>query len=450
MSYRGIVSVQVGQAGNQIGSAFWDTISVEHGIDDVGNFAGDSPYQQLNRVNVYFNESANGKYMPRTVMVDLEPGVLDTVRASRRGGMFRPDNYVQGQSSAGNNWAKGHYTEGAELVEAAMDVVRREAESCDIVQGFQLTHSLGGGTGSGMGTLIVSKIREEFPDRILSTYSVFPSPKVSDTVIEPYNCTLSVHQLVENSDACFVIDNEALHNICSRNFSTPSPSYANLNSLVSNVMAGVTSSLRFSGQLNADLRKLAVNLTPFPRLHFFSVGYAPIVEDHADTHIYHSMSLAELTAQCFQSNLMADVNPRHGKYLTAAVYFRGKISSQNVDDEISKLQSKNSAGFVDWIPHNVLTSVCDVPPPGLKTSAAFIGNNTAIQHIFQRIGDQFSAMYKRKAFVHWYTGEGMDEMEFTEACANMLDLSSEYQQYGECGTEELLDDVYGDGAAAEE
>lgn len=85
----------------------------------------------------------------------------------------------KGQSGAGNNWAKGHYTEGAELVDSVLDVVRKEAESCECLQGFQLTHSLGGGTGSGMGTLLISKIREEYPDRIMNTFSVVPSPKVS-------------------------------------------------------------------------------------------------------------------------------------------------------------------------------------------------------------------------------------------------------------------------------
>ena len=74
---------------------------------------------------------------------------------------------------------QGHYTEGAELVDSVLDVVRKEAESCDCLQGFQLTHSLGGGTGSGMGTLLISKIREEYPDRIMNTFSVVPSPKVS-------------------------------------------------------------------------------------------------------------------------------------------------------------------------------------------------------------------------------------------------------------------------------
>ena len=101
-------------------------------------------------------------------------------------------------------------------MDSVQDVVRKEAESCDCLQGFQLTHSLGGGTGSGMGTLLISKIREEYPDRMMNTFSVMPSPKVSDTVVEPYNATLSVHQLVENTDETFCIDNEALYDICFR------------------------------------------------------------------------------------------------------------------------------------------------------------------------------------------------------------------------------------------
>jgi len=120
-----------------------------------------------------------GQYVPRAILVDLEPGTMDAVRSSPYGQLFRPDNFVFGQSGAGNNWAKGHYTEGAELVDSVLDVVRKEAENCDCLQGFQLTHSLGGGTGSGMGTLLISKIREEYPDRMMLTFSVVPSPKVN-------------------------------------------------------------------------------------------------------------------------------------------------------------------------------------------------------------------------------------------------------------------------------
>ena len=128
----------------------------------------------MERINVYFNEATGGRYVPRAVLMDLEPGTMDSVRAGPYGQIFRPDNFVFGQTGAGNNWAKGHYTEGAELIDSVLDVCRKEAESCDCLQGFQIGHSLGGGTGSGMGTLLISKLREEYPDRIMMTFSIIP------------------------------------------------------------------------------------------------------------------------------------------------------------------------------------------------------------------------------------------------------------------------------------
>ena len=112
---REIVHLQAGQCGNQIGSKFWEIISDEHGVDPTGAYQGDSDLQ-LERINVYFNEASGGKYVPRAVLVDLEPGTMDSVRNGPYGQIFRPDNFVFGQSGAGNNWAKGHYTEGNRLV----------------------------------------------------------------------------------------------------------------------------------------------------------------------------------------------------------------------------------------------------------------------------------------------------------------------------------------------
>ena len=260
--------------------------------------------------------------------------------------------------------------------------------------------------------------------------------QVSDTVVEPYNATLSIHQLVENSDETYCIDNEALYDICFRTLKLNNPTYGDLNHLVSAVMSGVTTCLRFPGQLNSDLRKLAVNMVPFPRLHFFMVGFAPLTARGSAA--YRASTVAELTQQMFDSkNMMAASDPRHGRYLTVAAMFRGKVSMKEVDEQMMNVQNKNSAYFVEWIPNNVKTAVCDVAPRGFKMSATFVGNSTAIQELFKRISSQFSAMFKRKAFLHWYIGEGMDEMEFTEAESNMNDLVSEYQQYQEATAEDV-------------
>ncbi|KAM6908063.1 LOW QUALITY PROTEIN: tubulin, beta 6 class V [Lycodopsis pacificus] len=271
-----------------------------------------------------------------------------------------------------------------------------------------------------MGTPLISKTREEYPDRITNTFSVMPSPKVSDTVVEP----LSVHQLVENTGETY---NEALYDICFHKLTTPA--YGDLNHLVSATMSGVTTSLRFP-ELNADLRKLAVNMVPFPRLHFFMPGFAPLTARGSQQ--YRALTVPELTRQMFDARkMMAACDPRHGRYLTVATIFRGPMSMKEVDEQMLNVQNKNSSYFVEWIPNNVKVAVCDIAPRGLKMAATFIGNSTAIQELFKRISEQFSAMFRRKAFLHWFTGEGMDEMEFTEAESNMNDLVSEYQQYQE-------------------
>ncbi|XP_040588789.1 tubulin beta-1 chain isoform X2 [Mesocricetus auratus] len=369
---REIVHIQIGQCGNQIGTKFWEVIGEEHGIDCAGIDSGASVLQ-LERINVYYNEAYGKKYVPRAVLVDLEPGTMDSIRSSRLGALFQPDSFVHGNSGAGNNWAKGHYTEGAELIENVMDAV-------------------------------------------------------SDTVVEPYNAVLSIHQLMENADACFCIDNEALYDICFRTLRLTTPTYGDLNHLVSLTMSGITTSLRFPGQLNADLRKLAVNMVPFPRLHFFMPGFAPLTAQGSQQ--YRALSVAELTQQMFDArNIMAACDPRRGRYLTVACIFRGKMSTREVDQQLLSVQTRSSSCFVEWIPNNVKVAVCDIPPRGLNMAATFLGNSTAIQELFTRVSEQFSAMFRRRAFVHWYTGEGMDISEFGEAESDIHDLVSEYQLY---------------------
>ena len=425
-----IVTIHVGQCGNRIGAKFWEVISDEHGIDPTGTYHGYSD-QQLENISVFYREATGGKYVPRAVLVDLEPGTMDSVRSGPFGQIFKPDNFVFGQSGSGNNWAKGHYTEGAELIDSVLDVVRKEAEICDSLQGFMIFHSIGGGTGSGMGTLLLSKLREEYPDRMIVTCSVIPSPKVSDTVVEPYNATLSIHQLIENADLVFCIDNEALYDICFRTLKLTTPTYGDLNHLVSATMSGITTPLRFpstNSSFGTTLKEMAVNLVPSPRLKFIMPGFAPLTSRGSQQ--YRALTVPELTQQMFDAkNMMTGVDPRNGRYLAVHAMFRGRMSMKEVDEQMLNVQNKNSAYFTQCIPNHVKTSVYDIPPRGLKMSATFAGNNTAIQEVFKRISEQFTAMFRRKAFLHWYTGEGMDEIEFTEAESNMNDLISEYQMY---------------------
>merc|ERR1712223_1597975 len=246
------------------------------------------------------------------------------------------------------------------------------------------------------------------------------------TVVEPYNAVLSSHQLLENADEVFIIDNEALYNINHNILKNKQPTYTELNSLIAMSMCGITSSLRFPGKLNGDLRKLGVNLVPFPRLHFFLIAQAPLASK--ENKGYQLVNVQELVNQVYSPrNFFSNVKPDDGKYMTASLIFRGPMTTQEVDDICEKRNTNNSDDFVEWIPNNQKTSIVSRAPIDYESSCTFVANTTALKGIFQRLATQSGAMYKRKAFLHWYKGEGMDEMEFQEADKNVRDLITEYQ-----------------------
>jgi tubulin beta len=235
------------------------------------------------------------------------------------------------------------------------------------------------------------------------------------------------------------------------------PKYKELNWVISLVMAGITSSLRFPGKLNGDLRKMAVNLVPFPRLHFFLIAQSPLFAPGEGAKV--KLTVQEITDQMWSSrNFMANVVPSDGKYLSASLAYRGEnIPSQEVDNIVKNVLEKMAEDFVNWIPNNIKSSIINVPPEDTLMSGSFVANTTAIKGVFQRISSAFARMYKRKAFLHWYKGEGMDEMEFEESDKNVRDLVTEYQDKQDVvvdmenaeATEENQDDAPADEEPAE-
>ncbi len=172
-----------------------------------------------------------------------------------------------------------------------------------------MIHSLGGGTGSGLGSLLISKLRDEYPRRIMNTHSVVPSYKVSDTVGEPYNALLALKHVNSYSDATFCFDNQALYEIGLR--SRELMTFEDLNDSVSQTMSGVTTCLRFPGRLNANHRMLDT-LVPVPALHFLVPGLAPLTS--GDNEEDKPTSVAELTQQMFDAkNMMVACDPSRGR-----------------------------------------------------------------------------------------------------------------------------------------
>ena len=227
---RECVCLHIGQAGLQGGNACWELFCLEHGIQPDGQMPSDKTIGGGDDAfNTFFSETGSGKHVPRTVFVDLEPTVIDEVRTGTYRQLYHPEQLISGKEDAANNYARGHYTIGKEIVDLVLDRIRKLADNCTGLQGFLLFNAVGGGTGSGLGALLLERLSVDYGRKSKLSFTIYPSPQVSTAVVEPYNCVLSTHSLLEHTDVSFMVDNEALYDICRRNLDIERPTYTNLN-----------------------------------------------------------------------------------------------------------------------------------------------------------------------------------------------------------------------------
>ncbi|ETO31401.1 Alpha-tubulin [Reticulomyxa filosa] len=251
---RECITIHIGQAGVQVGNACWELFCLEHGIQPDGQMPSDKTIGGGDdSFNTFFSETGAGKHVPRTVMVDLEPTVIDEVRTGTYRQLFHPEQLISGKEDAANNYARGHYTIGKEVIDLVLDRIRKLADNCTGLQGFMVYHSFGGGTGSGFGSLLLERLSVDYGKKSKIEFAVYPSPQIATAVVEPYNSVLCAHAMMEHSDVAFMVDNEALYDICRRNLGIERPTYTNLNRLLAQCISSVTVSLRFDGALNVDL-----------------------------------------------------------------------------------------------------------------------------------------------------------------------------------------------------
>eukprot|EP00158_Paraphelidium_tribonemae_P003266 Partr_v1_DN26009_c0_g2_i3_m539 putative Tubulin is the major constituent of microtubules. It binds two moles of GTP, one at an exchangeable site on the beta chain and one at a non-exchangeable site on the alpha chain (By similarity) len=413
---REVLSIHIGQAGIQIGNACWELYCIEHGISPDGlrvdGHADDDSFDS------FYQETGAGKHVPRALMVDLEPTVIDEVRTGAYRKLYHPESLISGKEDAANNYARGHYTLGREAVDAVLERTRKLADNCAGLQGFLIFHSLGGGTGAGFTSLLMERLSVEYAKKSKLEFGIIPSPQVSTAIVEPYNSVLTTHTTLQYSDVAFLVDNEAMYEICKNNLNVQRPVYTNLNRLIAQIVSSVTASLRFDGSLNVDLNEFQTNLVPYPRIHFPLCSYAPVIS--AEKAYHEANTVAELTNACFMpANQMVKCDPRLGKYMACCLLFRGDVVPKDVNTSIATIKTKKTVQFVDWCPTGFKVGINYQPPsvvPGgdiakAQRSVAMLSNSTAIAQAWSRLDRKFDLMFAKRAFVHWYIGEGMEEGE---------------------------------------
>ena len=429
---REIITLQIGQCGNQIGMEFWKKICLEHGISTEG-ILQEFAVQGEDRKDVFFYQADDDHFIPRAILIDLEPRVINTIKNYIYKDLYNPENFLISKEGggAGNNWAVG-YSQAEKVQEEIFEMIDREADGSDSLEGFVFCHSLAGGTGSGFGSFVLERISDRFPKKLIQTYSVF-SPEENVISVAPYNEILTLARLTVNADCVVVVDNTALYQILSDRLKVNSASTEQVNSLISTVMSASTTTLRYQGYMNNDLVDLVASLIPTPKCHFLMTGYTPLTLEKQVSAIKKTTVMDVMRRLLQTKNIMVSGGAKKGLYLSILNIIQGEVDPTKIHKALQRIRERKLASFIPWGPASIQVALSKKSPyieSPHKVSGLMMTNNTNIYSLFQKLNVQYKTLRKRNAFIENYKKEKIFEetlQEFDNSQEIVEGLIDEYQ-----------------------
>ena len=446
---RDIVHVQVGNCGNMISHDYWKRLVEEHRIDRNGCMLAIKE-DLKKKVDVFFSEDSKGNYHPRALCTDLDPSTWENIAESSLKNLYDKDSIVvyPSSSGAGNNWAKGMFTEGPEIIEDLVEAFRLQIEICDSLQGVVLPHGASSGTGGGFTSLFLNHLTMEFPSTPIQLFSVYSTRKTGGCQTRAYNEVLTLQQMMEANSHSHTIEEDALYNyiVKSKSNFMLHGTYGNFDKILGHMMSNVTSVYRDYGTNNSTMQRMFSSLCPFPRMRLYTTSHAPL-----DTSVYcRGMSGRGLGFEALQRDALSEmhqlVDASRGEY---RMDVDGSFTCSDFSREGGN-RATASRPSITWastsIYRSCLYDIFDIDPsisnPSMHhtidrsihddTAYTYIRNTTDIKHHMMSMADQFTRMFRRKAFLHHYTTEGMENEDFEEAYEYFINLIREYDSGEGC------------------
>lgn len=277
-----IVTVQLGQCGNQVGFEVFDTVFNDaHAPQGLCSRRENEAYQVSCRERFFREEDNAGPPVARAVLVDMEPKVIgQTLSRAAHSGRWRygPHSHFCQKQGSGNNWAYGYSVHGPKHEEAVMNLIRKEVEKCDSLSGFLVVMSLAGGTGSGLGAFLTQSLQDRYSSPLRMNQVIWPYG-TGEVIVQNYNSILTLSHLYRSSDALLVHENDAAHKICAKLLNIKQISFGDINQVLAHQLGSVLQPT-YSAEDSSSYRRnplgdLLESLVPHPEFKMLSVRNIP-------------------------------------------------------------------------------------------------------------------------------------------------------------------------------
>ncbi|KAL4482500.1 hypothetical protein ABPG72_001476 [Tetrahymena utriculariae] len=418
-----VISIATGKCGISIQEKIWMALLKEQGIDGEGLINCQNDRQGI---NVYFDEVKQDVFRPRSIIADLDDQEINRIQNGFLKRLFQTSQSFSQQESSQNIFPRGYHSHGAELKEEIEYGIQKQVEVCDKVDSIQVQRSLCGGAGSGLGNVISDIIMDNYFSQIIhNTLVQLPDNKDENSwsTLEIYNTILSLHSLVI-SDIVIPFCNSNISNMNQNSFELQKQqNFDTINNVVSEIHPNFTCGIRYPGSINASSRKICTNLVPFARVKMMTATFLPF--NYFRQNQISQLELIDLIPYTLNEKnyFFGHGNP---SIITSRHIFRSSnIFEEELELQLVKLYSKQEIPV--WLPNSYSFQYCNVSSPFNKNQILTLILNRNIYNQLQVYKEKFDEMLKKRAFIHHYLQEGMDEMEFQEAKYNTSDLITEYQ-----------------------
>ncbi|XP_070762418.1 tubulin delta chain isoform X2 [Enoplosus armatus] len=384
-----IVTVQLGQCGNQVGHELFDII-----CSDARE--GQRKAYSTASCERFFHQTTRGDLVARAVLVDMEPKVINqSISRAAKSGRWRygESSHFSQKQGSGNNWANGFCVHGPRHREVVEELVRREVERCDRLAGLMAMMSVAGGTGSGVGTYVTQCLRDIYPKSFIINHLTWPYG-TGEVIVQNYNSVLTLAHLYQLSDAILVHENDTAHRICSQLLNIKHISFSDVNRVIAHQLGSV-----LQPALTADSHGV--------------YSRNPLGIDWQVRPPAGSGGTRSLTGPSFNTSL------------ANLLILRGK-----------DVYSAETGGFEDaalytsWLSSQEAFSLWKSPVSFNKyeKSATLVSNSQALLRPLDNMVGKAWNMFASRAYIHQYVKFGISEEDFLDSFTSLEQVISSYSQ----------------------